>query len=99
MECRHGLSPWFCPSCADDRPTWVFRTTGGSTYHARTDCEQLVAGWSQAYRRGLVEHPVERITRAEAEAYLYQPCATCTQPNSAGHIDRQTGALVWARGA
>jgi hypothetical protein len=98
MECTHGLPPWFCPSCADGRPTWVFQTVGGSAYHARTDCERLTAGTQRAHRRGLVDHPVERITRAEAVAYLYQPCPACTQPKSTVPAG-QPGERVGATGA
>jgi hypothetical protein len=103
MECKHALPPWFCPSCEDGRPTWVFRTVGGSSYHARKDCELRAEGNRQAHHQGLVDHPVERITRAEAEAYLYQPCPACIQPNRDGLIDSPAeglpGERVWAGSA
>ncbi|MDH3539710.1 MAG: hypothetical protein OEP52_06935 [Acidimicrobiia bacterium] len=58
----------------------------GNTYHAHTDCGRRTAGSRRPHRRGLADHPVERITRAEAEAYLYQPCPACTQPGSSGLV-------------
>jgi hypothetical protein len=60
----------------------VFRTAGGSEYHALPDCEWLASGPPRTHRHGLTDHPVERITLAEAEAYLYQPCAVCSQGRS-----------------
>jgi hypothetical protein len=80
MECKHGLPPWFCSTCAGDASPWVFHTVGGSSYHTRPDCEWLEVGTPSAHRRGLTDHPVERTTRAEAVAYLYQPCDACMTP-------------------
>lgn len=65
--------------CVDGGPTWVFRTAGGSHYHARPDCEWLASGRPRLHRHGLSDHPVEEVTLAEAEAYLYQPCTVCAQ--------------------
>ena len=95
MECKHGLMPAFCSSCVDSGPTWVFRAVGGTAYHARQDCEWLGWGHPRVHRRGLTDNPIEKITRAEAEAYLYQPCATCSSDH---RLDR-TDADLLVRGA
>ncbi len=69
----------YCSSCVDGGLTWVFRTAGGSEYHTRPDCEWLSSGTRRTHRRGLNDQPIESVSLAEAEAYLYQPCTVCSQ--------------------